>query len=185
MTTINRAPYNLLVDDPGDNLTGTTWNKQQIKDVLLDPIDVALAAFSGPVVFPSTAVPSANPNALDDYEEGVWTPIDRSGAGLALTGVSGSYIKIGQMVFAAGNVAFPANANGAQATIGGLPFASPATPPYWGSTINYTTCNLALTLMQFIGDTAVSIFGINGAAISNAQLAGHSLRFTAIYRAAS
>jgi hypothetical protein len=41
--TINRGPWNALVDDPGNNLEGTPWTKDQIKVVILDPIDVALA----------------------------------------------------------------------------------------------------------------------------------------------
>jgi hypothetical protein len=45
MTTINRAPWTALVDDSGNNLDGTPWNKAAIKDVLLDPIDAAI----GPV----------------------------------------------------------------------------------------------------------------------------------------
>jgi hypothetical protein len=36
---INRAPFNALVDDDGSGTTGTVWNKNQIKTVLLDPID--------------------------------------------------------------------------------------------------------------------------------------------------
>ena len=40
---INRAPWNALIDDSGQNLDGTPWTKDKIKTVLLDPIDVALA----------------------------------------------------------------------------------------------------------------------------------------------
>lgn len=47
MTTINRGPFNALVDDDGTNTVGSPWNKTAIKDVLLDPIDVALAAAGG------------------------------------------------------------------------------------------------------------------------------------------
>ena len=36
---INRGPWTALVDDDGSNLTGTIWNKDKIKTVLLDPID--------------------------------------------------------------------------------------------------------------------------------------------------
>lgn len=42
-TTINRTPYNALVDDDGTNLVGTPWTKNSVKTVLLDEIDVALA----------------------------------------------------------------------------------------------------------------------------------------------
>ena len=41
-TTINRAPYNGLVDDDGSNTVGSIWNKNAVKNVLLDPIDQAL-----------------------------------------------------------------------------------------------------------------------------------------------
>lgn len=42
---INRAPFNLLVDEPpgGDGSIGTKWNKTQIQGVLLDPIDAEIA----------------------------------------------------------------------------------------------------------------------------------------------
>src|SRR3954466_4206760 len=43
MTTITRTPYNALLDDDGTNERGTPWDKAQIKGVILDPIDVALA----------------------------------------------------------------------------------------------------------------------------------------------
>lgn len=36
---INRAPYNALIDDSGAGSDGTPFNKTQIKNVLLDPID--------------------------------------------------------------------------------------------------------------------------------------------------
>jgi hypothetical protein len=36
---IDRAPYNALVDDDGSGISGSIWNKNQIKTVLLDPID--------------------------------------------------------------------------------------------------------------------------------------------------
>jgi hypothetical protein len=41
--TINRAPWGSLIDDSGQNLDGSLWDKAAIKTVLLDPIDVALA----------------------------------------------------------------------------------------------------------------------------------------------
>jgi hypothetical protein len=40
---INRAPWTALVDDSGQNLDGSIWNKAAIKTTLLDPIDAALA----------------------------------------------------------------------------------------------------------------------------------------------
>jgi hypothetical protein len=40
---INRAPFNALVDDDGSGLTGSIWNKDKIKTVILDPADAAFA----------------------------------------------------------------------------------------------------------------------------------------------
>ena len=40
--SINRAPFDALVDDTGSGTTGTPWNKQAIKDVILDPVDAAI-----------------------------------------------------------------------------------------------------------------------------------------------
>jgi hypothetical protein len=41
--SIDRTNYNALVDDDGSNTVGSIWNKQAIKNVLLDPIDAAIA----------------------------------------------------------------------------------------------------------------------------------------------
>jgi len=60
---------------------------------------------------------------LDDYEEGTWTPIDSSGAGLVFTSASGTYTKIGKLCYITGALTFPATASVSTATIGGLPFS--------------------------------------------------------------
>jgi|KBSMisStandDraft_5_1062788.scaffolds.fasta_scaffold00317_8 hypothetical protein len=39
--SIDRTNYNALVDDDGSNTVGSIWNKQSIKNVLLDPMDAA------------------------------------------------------------------------------------------------------------------------------------------------
>ena len=52
------------------------------------------------IKFPATQVPSSDPNTLDDYEEGSWTPVI-SPLGGSLTTVtinSAKYIKIGALV---------------------------------------------------------------------------------------
>ncbi len=40
--SIDRAPWNALIDDDGSNLVGLIWNKDKIKTVILDPVDAAL-----------------------------------------------------------------------------------------------------------------------------------------------
>jgi len=70
------------------------------------PLDILggrnLSLAGGQIYFPSTQVPTTTANALDDYEEGLWTPLlgfGGSGAeGAAYTGQLGSYTKIGRKV---------------------------------------------------------------------------------------
>ena len=61
-------------------------------------------------------------NALDDYEEGTWTPTAGSGAG-TLTSSSGVYTKIGRLVCVSAYVTFTGASTGSNRTYGGLPFA--------------------------------------------------------------
>jgi len=48
---LNRVPFNGLVDDDGSGRTGTPWNKQAIKDVILDPVDAAISGVWTDVAF--------------------------------------------------------------------------------------------------------------------------------------
>jgi len=51
MITIDRTNYNALIDDDGTNTKGTPWSKNQVKIVLMDPIDGALAKVMDPLSF--------------------------------------------------------------------------------------------------------------------------------------
>jgi hypothetical protein len=84
---------------------------------------------SGQLGFPATAIPSADPNTLDDYEEGVWTPtISFGGASVGVTygsPTNGRYTKIGRTVIASGTVTLTSKGSSVGAAgIGGLPFTS-------------------------------------------------------------
>ena len=73
--------------------------------------------------FPTDTVDDPNPNTLDDYEEGTWTPIDSSGAGLTFTTPAGNYEKIGRQFRAGCFFVFPATADVTNTLIGNVPFA--------------------------------------------------------------
>jgi hypothetical protein len=83
----------------------------------------------GQITFPATAVPSADANTLDDYEEGTWIPtaLGVSGSG-SFSGISGSnYTKIGRLVVLRcyiGSVSKGTLSGGVR--IGGFPFANNA-----------------------------------------------------------
>ena len=71
---------------------------------------------------------TAAANALDDYEEGTWTPtwIVASGSITANSNTSGRYTKIGRVVSIMGYISYQSNSPDATGvvSVGGLPFTS-------------------------------------------------------------
>jgi hypothetical protein len=139
---------------------------------------------SGQLKFPSTQNPSTNANTLDDYEEGTWTPVDASGAGLSFTTAFGHYVKIGQMVFASGRADYPATASGLNAFVGGLPFTVHASSGNaWGAYFSFTTFGSYIVFAAISGTTTIEPISSSGVAETNANMSGKILTFTIIYRA--
>jgi hypothetical protein len=81
----------------------------------------------GQVKFPITQLPSSDPNTLDDYEEGVWTPVLTFG-GAASPGIvygtrEGVYTKIGRLVNLYGRISVTNKGTGVGiAIVTGIPF---------------------------------------------------------------
>ena len=77
--------------------------------------------------FPATAIPSSDPNTLDDYEENTFTPVVE-GTSTAGTGTytqqQGRYTKTGREVSFEINVAWSAHTGTGNLIISGLPFTS-------------------------------------------------------------
>jgi hypothetical protein len=72
------------------------------------------------VTFPSTQVSSTEPNTLDDYEEGTWTP---TCTGVTFTTAVGQYRKIGSQVTLNFKVTFPVTADTGFVRFINLPFS--------------------------------------------------------------
>lgn len=75
------------------------------------------------ITFPATQSASSDANTLDDYEEGTWSlgSIDHQGTASAFT-KSGSYVKIGRVVYIIGSIT-PTNGDfQSYARTSGLPF---------------------------------------------------------------
>lgn len=90
---------------------------------------IPLSTTVGPVVFPAVQVASSDPNTLDDYEEGTWTPIFSfaTPGNLAVTYNfrNAYYTKVGRLVtvsFALILTPFTWTTSAGGASIGGLPF---------------------------------------------------------------
>ena len=65
---------------------------------------------------------TAAANALDDYEEGTWTPTLLSGTSLTFS--SGRYVKIGAMVYAFWEISMPSTSSSSHMIINNTPFTS-------------------------------------------------------------
>lgn len=114
------------------------------------------------------------------YEEGTWVPVDLSGAGLVFTAVSATYERHGRTVIARCALTYPATANGANAVIGGLPYALAGSDDARQAFVSYTSEG---TLARMLPSGSQSSPVTSGAAnITNATLSGDTIFFTVIYR---
>ena len=130
--------YEVNDDDLAVSLGGTPYYQF---------LTTELQVISGSIKFPSTQIPNSDPNALDDYEEGTWTPIITF-AGSDTTAVysiqAGFYEKIGRIVnYRCFVVTTTKSTSTGQARIEGLPFTSASTAN------SYSTPNLRYTNVSF------------------------------------
>jgi hypothetical protein len=100
------------------------------------------------ITFPATAVAATDPNTLDDYEEGTWTPVvegtTTAGTG-TYSGRGGNYYRIGSATLIRGDVTWTAHTGTGNLRISGFPFT------FGSNTILYTTfSNLTFTGVPFV-----------------------------------
>jgi hypothetical protein len=88
------------------------------------------------LTFPATAVASADPKTLDDYEEGTWTPVivGTTTAGTATHNYRpAKYTKIGNLVTACTYIDWSSGTGTGNLRVNGLPFQA-----FNGATIDYS-----------------------------------------------
>ena len=102
---------------------------------------------------------TAAANALDDYEEGTWTPTLPNGGTLSV--VNARYVKIGQKVTVSlyVNLVNPTN-DSSQFRIGGLPFANTYSSPslYYGGSFGYMGNGNLSTYLPITGSSFTYIY---------------------------
>jgi len=95
---------------------------------LASPSFTGILAIAGQIQFPATQNPSSDPNVLDDYEEGTFTPsLNFSGGttGITYNNRSGRYVKIGNLVHVSININLSSKGTSTgNANISGLPFVT-------------------------------------------------------------
>lgn len=123
--------------------------------------------------------------AEGDDEKGNWTPIDTSGAGLVFTVVAGTatYIRRSGWVTAKAQLIYPATASGANAALGGLPYAAINLGSFAGAgTIAYKT-ESTLTGIYVVGNTTTMVLSTaTGGVITNTTLSGDTIYFSVTYQ---
>ena len=133
--------------------------------VINDPLDVnGVIATNQGIKFPATQVASADPNTLDDYEEGTWTPtVVGTTAGTATYSYQiGTYVKIGSQVTVTGLVVYSSGTGAGTLRIGNLPFAgSTSTLRFsFGSVAMDNITTPALSQATILQDTNTTQLGI-------------------------
>ena len=114
---------------------------------------------------------------LADYEEGTWTPIDSSGAGLTFTVSDNKYTKIGRQVTCTALITYPTTANVNDSIIGGLPF-----------TIGSYAAGVAILFTIAVGNvttisstTTMYVRGANTGTVSNVTLSTKTIAVNITY----
>lgn len=123
---------------------------------------------NGNYQFPATQVASADPNTLDDYEEGTWTP--SLGGTATYTVQTGRYTKVGRFVHISAQVTVNSIGSGSTGTISGLPFTAGGVAAiavgYWASSAtNYTS--VAAYIQAAATTVRVTAIAAAGASVSD------------------
>jgi hypothetical protein len=136
------------------------------------------ASVSGQGIKLATTPANVDANTLDCYEEGTWTPVDRSGASLSFTAVAGTYTRIGRTVIAQCTLTYPSTANASDASFS-LPIAMTTANTNFGGAAIGSVGALAknnVTALIKTGatpatDSRIALITYNGAgAVTNANM---------------
>ena len=135
-------------------------------DVNLSTGNLVIGTSGKGIDFSITSHPAGMTSELfSDYEEGTWTPVDQSGAGLALTVVAANYTKVGRAVIATVRVTYPVNADATQARI---------SPPFAiaGATSFALVSSSASAIYGYAASTSMYFYLAAFGAVTNANLSG-------------
>ena len=123
---------------------------------------------------------TATANALDDYEEGEFTP---TGNSVTYTQAGGHYTKVGNRVFVTFYVQFPSTSDGNSVQITNLPFTfknhdsgqERANANRGGFTVAYSNSGQELRFLGSSGTTVITAHNFSGNAVTNNLISGKSI----------
>jgi hypothetical protein len=166
----NRTAVDLSVNAVGFRMVGCTYGQgaNAIDTITtgtfngnggLTALDIVPATW---VAFNNTQTPSTDPNTLDDYKEGTWTPV---GNGITLASASGKYTKIGNVVHLFFEIVFPTTADAGGAFVTGVPFSAGASSRN-GAAFGLTTDGSSTAVVV---NQQLQFYSFAGALRTNAQ----------------
>ncbi len=117
--------------------------------------------------------------SLSGYTASTWVPADGSGAGLALTVTTATYVQIGSLVAVQADITYPVTASGANSRISGLPTAAIAANFILADGGNF---GAAYEPQVNASATTIDLMTVAGVRITNVALSGVNLKFSGIYR---
>jgi hypothetical protein len=142
---------------------------------------VRLTASSGGIQFNGD---TAAANALDDYEEGTWTPNTNGDATGTFNAAYGEYTKIGNFVFFRAVVSIETNFTGS--SIAGLPFTvggNATNSSLYGGMVVFNNSSSTLACTPSIGSTIIAFyFGSNISNPAGLSTSMQTLRISGAYR---
>ena len=133
------------------------------------------------VTFPVAQSSSANPNTLDDYEEGTWTPAQ---SGVTFTAASGTYTKIGRLVQYTFDLTWPATTDTTVVNITGWFHAAQSNSGTLS--VGYTTyTNIVTGTSGPAGLPFYNAGGVPSTQLTNANLTGKRVIASGTYYTAT
>lgn len=136
----------------------------------------------GQLAFPAAQSASGDVNTLDDYEEGTWTP--SVGGTATYISQTGSYTKIGRMVYLICRLAIDVIGTGSPIQISGVPFAPAITSN--GAVYFNTAATSVITVVAQLSSTTVTLnsrasAGVTMDSSNNILGNGTVVEFTIVY----
>lgn len=155
-----------------DGSLGITTNAGTLISASTIGVGGATPSTSGAgITFPATQSASTDANTLDDYEEGTFTPVDGSGAGLTLTVNAATYTKVGNMVTVFMDISYPTNSNSTGPVMSGLPFTV-GNSGAGAFCVGYNTYGALNTWWIGGGSTSIYNYGLTNANLSGKRMIG-------------